>query len=176
MMTLRTLTAAAAGLMLAAGLTAAAHAAEGGEATTTPAATAGAVEIHQPWARASAGMARNGGAFLMLKNTGAEDRAVVAAASDVAKTVELHTHIKEGDVMKMREVEKIAVPANGTTLLQPGSYHVMLMGLHAPLEEGQVFDITLTLDNGETATVATHVKGVGAMSAGGGHGMGGMKH
>ncbi|EKV31936.1 Copper metal chaperone [Caenispirillum salinarum AK4] len=175
MTTLRTLTAA--GLMLAAGLTSTAALAAGSEEKKMePAASVGAVEVHQPWARASAGMARNGGAFMVLKNTGAEDRAVVSAASDVAKTVELHTHIKEGDVMKMREVEKIEVPANGATRLEPGSYHVMLMGLHAPLEEGQVFNITLTLDNGETASVATPVKGVGAMSAGGGHGMGNMKH
>lgn len=175
MMMFRTLTSAAAGLMLAAGLATAAHAAEGGEAMK-PAATAGAVEIHEPWSRASAGMARAGGAFMMLKNTGEEDRAVVSAASDVAEKVELHTHIKDGEVMKMRQVEKIDIPAGGTTMLQPGSYHVMLIGLHAPLEEGQAFDITLTLDNGDTATVPTHVKGVGAMSAGGGHGMGGMKH
>lgn len=171
-MTFRALTSAMTGFMIAAGLAAAVHAAE----PMAPAARAGAVEIHAPWSRASAGMARAGGAFMTLVNTGDEDRAVVAADSDVADKVELHTHIKEGEIMKMRQVEKIEIPAGGTTMLQPGGYHVMLIGLHAPLEEGQTFDITLTLDNGDTATVATQVKGVGAMSASGGHHMGGMKH
>lgn len=162
----RTLTSTMAGLILTAGLTAA-HAADNGN-MMKPAATAGTVEIHEPWSRASAGMARAGGAFMVLKNTGNEDRAVISADSDVAEKVELHTHIKDGDVMKMRQVEKIDIPAGGTVKLQPGSYHVMLIGLHQPLMEGQVFDITLTLDNGDTATVPTHVKGVGSMSAGGG--------
>jgi copper(I)-binding protein len=169
-MMFRTLTAATAGLLVAAGLSAAAHT-QDSTMKMTPAAAAGTVEIHSPWSRASAGMARAGGAFMTLVNTGDADRALVSAASDVADTVELHTHIKEGDVMKMRPVDHVAVPAGETVMLQPGGYHVMLIGLHAPLKEGESFDITLTFDNGDTATVTTDIKAAGAMPAGGG-----MKH
>lgn len=131
-----------------------------------PVATVGAVEIHQPWARASAGPARNGGSFMVFRNTGEAADAVVAASSDVAETVELHTHIKDGDVMRMREVPRIDLPAGETVTLQPGGLHVMLMGLKAPLEEGESFDLTVTFENAGSVTFAVPVQGVAAMGHG----------
>ena len=125
---------------------------------------AGDIEVHHPWARASAGPARAGAAFMGIhNNAGAADR-LVAASADVSKTVELHTHIKDGDVMRMRRVEGgIAVPAEGVVHLEPGGYHVMFMGLKAPLKEGETFPLTLTFENGGTMTVEVEVKGAGAM-------------
>lgn len=170
-MFLRTLTATACALAVAAGLSAAAVAADASSDKKGP-ATVGAVEIHQPWARASAGMARAGGSFMTLVNTGETADALLSASSDVAATVELHTHIKEGDVMRMRPVERIDLPAGETVMLQPGGLHVMLIGLHAPLEENDSFDLTLTFEKAGETTVTVDVKGVGAMSAAGGHGHG----
>ena len=59
----------------------------------------GTIIVQQAWARASAGQAPNGAAFLTIVNSGTEADKLVSASSNVAKTTELHTHIKEGDVM-----------------------------------------------------------------------------
>jgi copper(I)-binding protein len=136
-------------------------------------ALAGDIEIENPWARASAGMAGAGAAFMDIKNTGAADR-VVGASAGVSKAVELHTHIRDGDVMKMRRVDAIDVPADGVAHLQPGGLHVMFIGLEAPLVEGESFPLTLTFENAGEVTVEVEVKGAGAMGAMPGHGHGTM--
>ena len=112
---------------------------------------AGDIEVHHPWARASAGPARAGAAFMGIHNNGAGADRLVAASADVSKTAELHTHIRDGDVMMMRRVEDgIPVPAEGVVHLEPGGYHVMFMGLKAPLKEGDTFLLTLTFEKGGT--------------------------
>lgn len=146
---------------LAAGLVAATAFA----ATAALAAEAGPITVSDAWARASAGPARAGGAFLTVTNAGAEADALVSAAADVSEKVELHTHIKDGDVMKMRQVEKIDLPAGETVVLQPGGLHVMFMGLKAPLKEGESFPLTLTFEKAGETTVTVQVKAPGAMGA-----------
>lgn len=137
-------------------------------------ALAGDIEIQNPWARASAGMAQAGAAFMDIKNNGGTDR-VIGASADVAKSVELHTHIKDGDVMKMRRVDAIDVPANGMAHLAPGGLHVMFMGLTAPLEEGETFPLTLTFEKAGDVTVEVEVKAAGAMGGMQGQGHGAMQ-
>lgn len=143
-------------------------------ATTLPShaeeVTAGPLTIAEPWARASAGRARAGAAFMTIANAGTEADRLVAAAAAVSEVVELHTHVKDGDVMRMRQVEAIDVPAGETTALQPGGLHVMFIGLHDPLEEGETFPVTLTFEHAGDVTVTVTVKGVGAMGGGMGHG------
>ena len=135
----------------------------------------GSLEIEQPWARASAGPARNGAAFLVIHNSGAADR-LVAAAGDVAKRVELHTHKMEGDVMKMRQVEAVEVPAKGMATLQPGGYHVMMIGLVEPLTEGGSFPLTLTFEKAGEITVDVQIEAVGSMGKTKSMNQGGMNH
>jgi len=139
-------------------------------------ALAGDIDIENPWARASAGPAKAGAAFMDIGNSGKADR-LVGASADVSKVVELHTHIRDGDVMKMRRVDAIDLPADATTYLQPGGLHVMFMGLTAPLEEGESFPLTLTFENAGDITVEVEVKAAGAMGGmhGQGHGHGSMK-
>lgn len=132
--------------------------------------------IEHPWARASAGPARNSAAFMTIHNSGAADR-LIAAAGDVAARVELHTHMMEGDVMKMRQVEAIDVPAGGMATLQPGGFHVMLIGLHEPLKEGDRFPLTLTFEKAGEVTLEIAVEAIGSMGGQqGGMGHGSMNH
>ena len=137
----------------------------------------GDLSIDHPWARASAGPARNSAAFMTIHNKGDADR-LVAAAGDVSKRVELHTHLMEGDVMKMRQVEAIDIPAGGMAELKPGSFHVMLIGLNEPLKEGDSFPLTLTFEKAGEVTLEVSVEkitsmgGQGEMGHGQGHGTG----
>ena len=121
--------------------------------------TVGELTVTAPWARASAGMARAGAAFMTITNAGTGDR-LIAASADVSARVELHTHIMSADgVMQMREVEGgIEVEAEGETLLEPGGLHVMFLGLEAHFEEGTRFPLTLTFERAGDVTVEVEVR------------------
>jgi periplasmic copper chaperone A len=124
---------------------------------------AGGVTVEVPWARATPPAAKAGGVFMDLANgTGQPDR-LVAARSDLAERVELHTHIKDGDIMRMREVEGgVPVPAGQTVRLQPGGLHVMLMGLKQPLAAGTSFPLTLTFEKAGQVRIDVPVQAIGA--------------
>jgi copper(I)-binding protein len=130
-----------------------------------PAARAGDVAIEAPWTRA-AGLGGNGAGFMTLRNTGAAPDRLLAAASPAARVVELHTHIRDGDVMRMRPVGDIAVPPGEAVRLQPGGLHVMLIGLIAPLERGTRVPLTLRFERGGEVTVMLEVQAAGARGHG----------
>src|SRR5262245_17536339 len=78
----------------------------------------GAILIDHPWARASAGPAPTGAAYVVLHNTGGEDR-LVAAASERAERVEIHEHVMDGTIMRMRPVAGgLVLPAGKTVALE----------------------------------------------------------
>ncbi|WP_290813860.1 DUF1775 domain-containing protein [Ferrovibrio sp.] len=130
-------------------------------------AKAGDITVEQPFARATP--AKVGGVFLVLKNSGGTADRLVKATSPVAGSVELHTHIKDGDAMRMRGVENVPVPANGQTALEPGGYHIMLIGLKQALKEGDSFPLTLTFEKAGSVTVIVPVQKAGAPAPAGGH-------
>ena len=116
----------------------------------------------EPFAFATAKTAKAGGAYVSLMNHGPADR-LIGAESDVARRVEVHEHIKDGDVMRMRHVEGgLELPEGGMIEMKPGGYHVMLMGLHAPLEVGQSFPVTLVFESGAEVTVDVPIRKRGA--------------
>jgi copper(I)-binding protein len=137
-------------------------------------AKVGDITVEGPWARASAGPAMAGAAYMTLNNAGANDDRLVAASTTVSNKAELHTHIREGDIMRMRPVDAIDVPAGDVATLAPGGYHVMLIGLHQPLKEGETFPLTLTFEKAGEVTVEVTVMGAGAMGQGPMHGHGAM--
>jgi periplasmic copper chaperone A len=116
------------------------------------------VSVVEPWVRLPPPGAKNTGAFMVLKNSGKADRKVVSASNPASKVTELHTHIDEGGVKKMRQVPSIEVKAGGSTELKPGSLHVMLIDLTAPLKEGQQVPITLKFDDGSTTVIQAPVR------------------
>jgi copper(I)-binding protein len=128
------------------------------------------MSIDGAFARATIGQGRIGAVFLMIHNPGSAADRLIGAASSVAERAELHTHKHENGVMKMRPVDAIAVPANGMAALKPGGDHVMLMGLSAPLKEGDRFELVLKFEKAGAIPVMLTVGPVGAMGAGhGGH-------
>ena len=93
-------------------------------------------------------------------STGAEDTALVAARSPVSEVVELHTHREENGVMRMRQVEKIELPAGETITLKPGGLHVMLIGLKQPLELDTEIPVSLVFADGSEKSVMMPVVNV----------------
>jgi copper(I)-binding protein len=133
-------------------------------------ALAQGVEVRQPWARASAGA--NGAAYMTLANPGGEPDRLLSVESPAAERVELHTHIRDGEVMRMRAIDDIPVPAGGEAKLAPGGMHVMLMGLKKPLREGDRLPLTLKFEHAGTKAVEAPVQGIGAPGPAGAHGDG----
>jgi len=122
----------------------------------------GDITVATAWSRASAGPARTGAAFMAISSAGAADR-LIAVATAVAGRAELHTHLMEGGIMKMRQVSAVDVPAGGMVMLQPGGRHVMLFDLAQPLKEGDRYMLTLTFEKAGKAEVMVMVGAAGAM-------------
>lgn len=133
--------------------------------------SAGSIEVTHAWARATAATAKTGAAYLTLVNKGTSDDRLVAVAGTVAAKAELHVTNAENGVMKMRPLAAVEVKAGGQAELKPGGMHIMLVGLAAPLKEGQQFPLTLTFEKAGTVEVTVTVEKAGAM---GDHAMPGM--
>lgn len=113
-----------------------------------PAFAESKIMIEDAYARAAGMNAMAGAAFMQIMNMGDEDDRLIDARSDIAKRVELHTHIENDEgVMQMTRVEEGFPVAAGTThLLQRGGDHVMFMGLIQTLEHGASVSVTLVFE------------------------------
>lgn len=125
----------------------------------------GALRLEAPWTRAAL-QGRQGAGFLTIRNTGATPDRLVAARSPAAGRMELHTHIRDGDVMRMRPVEDIPVPAQGSVSLEPGGLHLMFMGLNRPLVQGETIPVTLRFAQAGEVTIQLLVQAAGARGPG----------
>lgn len=112
------------------------------------------ITVSDAYARVAGKMAKAGAAFMVIENSGEADR-LIAASSDVAKKVELHTHKDMGEgVMRMVHVEEgFEIPAGGTHLLARGGDHVMFMGLNHGLDHGDMVTVTLTFEKAGDMTL-----------------------
>jgi len=126
----------------------------------------GAVKIVHPWARATAESSPNGAAYMKLSVAGAEADRLLAVATPVAKRAELHKSFMDDGVMKMRAVEGVEIVPGTLTALQPGGLHIMLMGLTAPLKEGDTFPMTLTFERAGTNDIEVVVQAMDATREG----------
>lgn len=126
-------------------------------------AAAPGLEIRDGFMRASPMASGTGAGFLTIHSTGPADR-LIAFASPACTKPELHTHINDNGIMRMRQVEAIDVPAGGDAVLQPGGLHLMCIGLTAKLVPGELVPVTLVFENAGEVAVSLPVKALGAMN------------
>lgn len=134
------------------------------------------VKVEGAWARATVQGQKGTGAF--MKITAPEGAKLVGASSPAAGVTEVHEMKMEGDVMKMRAVPGLDLPAGKAVELKPGGYHVMLMDLKGPLAKGTAVPLTLVFKNAQGAESQLQLEvpvSVQAPGAHAGHGAG-MKH
>lgn len=145
--------------------------------------TAAAVTAEGAWARASVQGQKATGAFMRL--TAKDGARLVRAESPAAGVTEVHEMKMDGDVMRMRPVGTLDLPAGKPVELKPGGYHVMLMDLKAPLAKGSTVPITLVFQSAQGAEsrlelqVPVGTAAPGAPASAQGHGAGhahGHKH
>jgi copper(I)-binding protein len=123
----------------------------------------GAIEIGQPWTRATPPTAQAGGGFLTMTNTGTTPDRLIAVRSPAADKAEIHEIKMDGNVMRMRELDKgIEIPAGATVELKPGGFHVMFMGLKAPFAKDAKVPLTLVFEKAGSIDVELPVAAMGA--------------
>lgn len=119
-------------------------------------AKAGALEIHHPWARPTTG--GTGAAYFTITNTGTADDALLRIETSAAPKAQIHTMTMDGMVMRMRELDRLALPAGQTVAAAPGGIHIMLIGLKAPLVRGDTFSMKLVFEKAGSVDVTVDVQ------------------
>jgi periplasmic copper chaperone A len=125
--------------------------------------TSNGITVAHPWARATPGGVKIGGAYFEMTAAAGRGDRLIAVRSAVAGNVELHSHIMEGGVARMRRVDAIAIGAGKSVVLAPGGYHVMLMDLKQPLKEGDLLKLTLVFEKAGEIEIEATVEPIGAM-------------
>ena len=119
---------------------------------------ANSITVDDAYVRATPPNSKNSAAFMVIKNVGEKEIKLIAASSNIADRVELHTHLNEDGMMKMRQVEEVIIKAEDSAALQPGGYHVMFLNLKQPLKEGGSVSLSLYFDNGDQITLDAPIK------------------
>ena len=121
----------------------------------TPALADPKIMVEDAYARTASDSAKSGASFMIIQNMGDSDDRLIAARSDVAARVELHTHKEnaEGLMMMLPLEDGIEIPAGGEALLKRGGDHVMMMGLTEGLADGDVFSLTLVFEDAGDITL-----------------------
>ncbi|BCX69052.1 MULTISPECIES: copper chaperone PCu(A)C [Pseudomonas] len=125
-------------------------------------------QVSDAWVRATVAGQHSTGAFMTLQAD--TDSKLLSVQSPVAKTAQIHEMSMKDDVMRMGQVESVALPAGKPVSLGPNGYHVMLMDLTAQVAEGSKVPLTLTVENAkgekETIKVEAEARSLGAMDHG----------
>ena len=125
---------------------------------STPGVLASDVMVMDAFARASAvSTAKAGAVYMTLTNQGAVPDRLLKITTPAAASASLHESAEKDGVASMRPVEALEIPAGGSVELKPGGYHVMLMGLKAPLKKGDMIMLQLNFEHAGLVDVMAHV-------------------
>jgi len=127
-------------------------------------AKVGGLEIENAYTRATVPGQQVAGGFLRIENSGSVVDQLISASSPVAAEVQIHEMAMDGNVMRMRQVKDISVPAGGSVELKPGGYHLMLMNIKTPLAVGEVVPVKLKFAKAGEVEVKLPVKAMSGMN------------
>ena len=127
--------------------------------------TTNAIKVENAYTRATVPGQQVAGGFMKIENKGASVDQLLSASSPAAGEVQLHEMAMEGNVMKMRQVKDIAVPAGGTVELKPGGYHLMFMSLKGPFAAGETVPVKLKFAKAGELEVKLPVNSMGNTGA-----------
>jgi copper(I)-binding protein len=114
--------------------------------------------ISNGWTRPTLKGQMMGAAYVTLTNETKTPIDVMAASAKIAERVELHTHLHEDGVARMRQITELQIMPESTQQMKPGGLHIMFFGLRQPLKEGESFPLTLTLADGTQLSTTIAVK------------------
>ncbi len=119
--------------------------------------SSGDISVSGAFARATVGSADTGAAYITIANRGSQDDALVGAISSASASVEFHEMNMSGGMMRMRALQRVAIPAGATVSFSPGGNHLMLIGLKAPLKAGSKISLTLEFERARAIAVQADV-------------------
>jgi periplasmic copper chaperone A len=122
---------------------------------------AGAIEIENPWSRATTPGAKIAAGYMVIRNKSSAPDRLIGASSPLAARVETHVTVKDGDIMRMRPVKGYDIPANGAFEVKPGGAHLMLIDIKQPFKEGDKIPATLRFAKAGEVKVEFLVSGLG---------------
>ena len=125
----------------------------------------GDIQIRHPWSRATAPGAKVAAGYMELRNSGTQPDRLLSAETPVAKRVEMHVTRRDGEVMKMRQVQSFEVPARERYEMRPGGSHLMLVDIARPLKKGERFPLKLRFERAGEIEVQVEVQDLGARHA-----------
>ena len=118
----------------------------------------GSLHIDHPWSLALPPVTTTGAAYLSISNHGEKADELLGADTPAAERVEIHEHKHVDGLMKMQQVQMLAVAPGETLTFQPGGYHLMLFNLKQPLVAGEHFPLTLHFSEAGDADVVVNVQ------------------
>lgn len=124
----------------------------------------GSIKVDHAYIRATVPGQQVAGGFMKIENKGAADQ-LISASSPIAGEVQLHEMSMDGQVMKMRQVKDIPVPAGGAVELKPGSLHLMFINIKAPLTAGETVPVKLKFAKAGEVEVKMPVNAMGSPGA-----------
>lgn len=124
------------------------------------------IRVDGAWARATPSGAKTGAIYLTITNTGTVPDTIQSASTPAADKAELHEMKMANGVMEMRPVPSLTIAPGKSLVLAPGGYHLMLIGLKAPLKEGEMVPVTVTFAHAGAQQVMASVAKIGAAHAG----------
>lgn len=116
------------------------------------------IEVSSAWSKEVPESSSVAAAFLTIDNHSTKNDQLIAARSPIAGKTELHTHLHQDGMMKMRQIESIDVKADGITQLQPSSFHIMFFDLKQVPKLGESFPLTLQFKHAGNITVNVNVE------------------
>jgi copper(I)-binding protein len=116
------------------------------------------LSVRDAWIREAPPVASTLAGYMVIENHGPEPRKLIAAESAAFKAIELHRTMFENGIARMTPQDSVSIPAGGQVALEPGGYHLMLIGSAEPLRAGDEVTVLLTFDEGERTTVTLPVK------------------
>lgn len=123
------------------------------------------LRISQPWTRATASTQKAGAVYMKISTNGSEPDRLIGASSPKAEITQIHGMKQDADILRMRAVEAVEIPADGEAELKPGGTHIMLIGLKAPLFEKTVISLTLIFERAGEVEIEAVVEAPAARAA-----------
>ena len=122
----------------------------------------GDIQVRHPWSRATPPGAKVAAGYMEIRNNGRQPDRLLSAATTVAQRVEIHVTERDGEVMKMRQVKALEIPARERYELRPGGAHLMLVDIVRPLKKGDRFTLKLAFERAGELEVELEVQELGS--------------
>ena len=122
------------------------------------------IEIIEPYSFMTPPNAKTGAGFMVIKNLGNEDDALISATSEIAEITEIHENLIDPDdgTMMMRKIKSLAIPANEKVELTPKGYHIMFIKLNEQIKMGEIIPVTLNFEKAGKQNIGMRVVAPGA--------------